>query len=263
MDDFDMGEGSDLDIIEEEKETTHVVSNMGNSLKRKSMGTPNTNIISNPDVSPEFKRRDEDNLDIISQPRDEQQRSEAGSNKQSGALLRYNGEEEDVTCGRFPHLDVCGCDIPCFIALKEIKLIEVFDGIFMGPFQAAFKTKELLENNVTHILNLSTKEFTKRRFFKYLDINIYDNHVENARKWFRITNRFIKKARQDGGKVLVNCVAGKSRSPTFILAYLIGVEKIKLKDGLALLRQFVPEVEPNDTFLQQLQEYDLEILSKY
>jgi len=56
------------------------------------------------------------------------------------------------------------------IALKEIKLIEVIDGIFMGPYQSSFKTKELLENGVTHILNLSTKEYTKRKYFTYLDI---------------------------------------------------------------------------------------------
>ena len=36
---------------------------------------------------------------------------------------------------------------------------------------------------------------------------------------------------------------------------------MKLKEGLALLRQFVPEVEPNETFMQQLAEYDLETLS--
>lgn len=262
MDDFD--DRSDLEIIEEDdKEQTQVWSNMGNSLKRRSLETPGTNIISNSRASPDHKIREEDDLDIISQPQEEGKESYSGSNKQSAALLRYNGEEDDITCGRFPHLDVCGCDIPCFIALKEIKLIEVADGIFMGPFQSAFKTKELLENNVTHILNVSTREYTKRKFFKYLDINIYDNHTEDARKYFRITNRFIKKAKDEGGKVLVACVAGKSRSPTFILAYLIGVERIKLKDGLALLRQFVPEVEPNDAFMQQLQEYDLEILSKY
>ena len=38
---------------------------------------------------------------------------------------------------------------------------------------------------------------------------------------------------------------------------------MKLKDGLNLLRQYVPEVEPNETFMHQLAEYDLEILSKY
>jgi hypothetical protein len=48
----------------------------------------------------------------------------------------------------------------------------------------------------------------------------------------------------------VHSVQGKSRAATFILAYLIGKEKMKLKDGLNLLRQFVSEVEPNDTFMQ-------------
>ena len=125
----------------------------------------------------------------------------------------------------------------------------MIDGIFMGPYQASFKTKELLECGVTHILNLSTKQYTKRKYFTYLDINIYDLHSEDSKKYYRITNRFIKEAWECGGKVLVHDVAGKSRAPTFILAYLIGVEKIKLKDGLALLREYVPEVEPNDSFM--------------
>ncbi|CAI2379067.1 unnamed protein product [Moneuplotes crassus] len=259
----EMDDQSNLEIIEEDdKEQTQVWSNIGGtSIQRRNMETPGTNIITQRDDTSAIKQRADDEIDIISQPQQDGKENE--ENKQSAALLQYNGEEDDIICGRFPHLDVCGCEIPSFIALKEIKLIEVIDGVFMGPFQAAFKTRELLENNVTHILNLSTREFTKRKFFKYLDINIYDNHTEDARKYFRITNRFIKKAKEEGGKVLVSCIAGKSRSPTFILAYLIGVEKVKLKDGLALLRQFVPEVEPNDAFIKQLQEYDLEILSKY
>ena len=136
----------------------------------------------------------------------------------------------------------------------------------MGPYQSGFKTKQLLEMGVTHILNTTCREYTKRgKYFKYLDIHIYDTHSEDAKKHFRITNRFIDEARKGGaggpGKVLVHSVQGKSRAATFILAYLIGREKLKLKEGLELLRQFVPEVEPNESFMQQLAEYDLEILS--
>ena len=62
----------------------------------------------------------------------------------------------------------------------------------MGPFQAAFKTKDLIEKGVTHILNVSCKEYTKRtKYFKYHDIHIQDEVGENAQKYFRITNRFI------------------------------------------------------------------------
>ena len=131
----------------------------------------------------------------------------------------------------------------------------------MGPYQSAFKTKQLIEMGVSHIVNATCREYTKRnKYFKYLDIHIYDTHSEDAKKHFRITNRFIDEARRQDSKVLMHSVQGKSRAATFILAYMIGKEKMKLKEGLALLRQFVPEVEPNETFMQQLAEYDLSLI---
>ncbi len=147
-------------------------------------------------------------------------------------------------------MDVCACDIQCQIALREINLFEVYPGIVMGPYQAAFKTKQLVEMGVTHILNVTCREYTKRsKYFKYLDVQLYDTHSEYSKKHYRITNRFIDEARKKGNKVLVQSVQGKSRAATFILAYLIGREKLKLKDGLAMLRQYVPEVEPNESFM--------------
>ena len=93
-----------------------------------------------------------------------------------------------------------------------------------------------------------------------MDLQIYDEVQEDAKKYFRITNRFINEALQSGGKILVHSVNGKSRCSTFILAYLIRNEGIKLKDGLDLLRQYVGEAEPNEGFMQQLAQYDLELL---
>ena len=62
----------------------------------------------------------------------------------------------------------------------------------MGPFQAAFKTKELIEAGVTHILNVKCKAYTLRnKYFKYLNLPIKDEKTEDAKKHFRATNRFI------------------------------------------------------------------------
>ena len=118
---------------------------------------------------------------------------------------QLNGDEEDgLVCGRFPHMQICACDIQCSIALSEINLFEVYPGIVMGPYQAAFKTKQLIEMGVTHIVNATCREYTKReKHFKYLDIQIYDTHAEDAKKNFRITNRFIDEARKNQCKVLV------------------------------------------------------------
>jgi len=176
--------------------------------------------------------------------------------------IEYENDEDELICGRFPHLDVCACDISCAIALKEINLFEVYPGIFMGPYQSAFKTQDLIEKGITHILNVSCKEYTKRqKYFKYLDVPIQDEVGEDAQEYFRITNRFIEQGIKHGA-ILIHSVQGKSRAPTIILAYLIWKEKMKLRDGLGLLREYVNEVEPNESFMQQLATYDLDQISK-
>ena len=79
----------------------------------------------------------------------------------------------------------------------------------------------MIEKGVTHVLNVTCKEYTKRtKYFKYLDVDIMDQVGENAAKYFRITNRFIDDALKTGA-ILVHSVQGKSRAPTFIMAYLI------------------------------------------
>ena len=154
-------------------------------------------------------------------------------NKLFANRSNYNGEEEQLACGRFPHMTVCACDHKCSEVMNSINLLEVYSGIFMGPFQAGFKTSNLIDNGVTHILNVSCKSYAKRtQYFKYLDIAIYDLSSEDAKRHFRITNRFIKECLQSGGKLLVQSIEGKSRCATFILAFLICHEGIKLKEGL-------------------------------
>lgn len=151
-------------------------------------------------------------------------------------------------------MNICACDVNCEAALSKIQIFEVFHRIYMGPFQSGFKTKELIDLGITHVMNATCKAYTQRtKYFKYLNLPIYDLSNEDAKRHFRITNRFIKEALNSHGgqgKILVHSVEGTSRAAVFILAYLIGVEGIKLKEGLSMLRQFVREVEPNEGFMQ-------------
>lgn len=67
----------------------------------------------------------------------------------------------------------------------------MFDNIYVGSLYSCLNTKKLLEIGITHILNATTMAFTKRKYFNYLDIDVYDNNEEDIKKHFRITNRFI------------------------------------------------------------------------
>lgn len=53
---------------------------------------------------------------------------------QEDARKTYDPSEEDVICGRFTHMAHCACEVNCRQAIPEIQLIEVQNGIFMGPY---------------------------------------------------------------------------------------------------------------------------------
>ncbi len=168
---------------------------------------------------------------------------------------------ENTLCGRFPHMKYCMCVPSCLEAVPAASITEVYDKIFIGPIQAAYKLKELLESKITHVLNVSCQYYTKRPKLLYLDVDVHDSLSEDVKRHFRITNRFIDEGRKLGN-VLVHCTDGHSRASTFVLAYLIAKQKVKLKNGILAIRSKLPEIQPNENFMQQLTEYDLEQLAK-
>jgi hypothetical protein len=171
---------------------------------------------------------------------------------------RYNKEEDEIFCGRFPHLTYCGCKYPCSIILNKIFPVEIGDQIIVGPIETVYKTKELIKFKVSHILNVSCSAYNQRKYFKYLNIFVADNHTENAIKFFKITNRFIDQAIIKGERVLIHSLNGKSRAWVFLMAYLIGKEKMKFAKAFDFVREKFPGAEPNENFLTQLKHYDLE-----
>jgi len=50
-------------------------------------------------------------------------------------------------CTRFPHLSFCACEISCSISIKEIALVEVHPGIFVGNFVHGLGVKKVKNNS--------------------------------------------------------------------------------------------------------------------
>ena len=149
----------------------------------------------------------------------------------------YNGEEDHIFCGRFPHLSDCGCKYPCALLLPKIHPIQIDDNIYVGPIETAFKIKELIFLKIKYILNLSCVSYNKRiKYFKYYDIFINDNHTENAIKYFKITNRFIDDAVNSGAKILIHSENGISRCWVFLMAYLIGRRQMTFTQAFDLVK---------------------------
>lgn len=133
----------------------------------------------------------------------------------------------------------------------------------MGSLESAINTRELLKLGITHILDVSSVEYYKRvKYFQYNSVPVYNNHDEDIKKFFRITNRFIEEAINNkepmkNGKVLIQGEKGTSRAPSFAIAYLINNKRITFKEAISMVTSKMAVVEINDYFKKQLEDYDL------
>lgn len=67
--------------------------------------------------------------------------------------------------------------------------------------------------------------------------------------------------RLSGGKVLVHCEAGISRSPTICMAYLMKTKRFRLEEAFDYIKQRRSLISPNFSFMGQLLHYETEIFT--
>ena len=72
--------------------------------------------------------------------------------------------------------------------------------------------------------------------------------------------KFIAKCLLDGGRVLVHCFAGKSRSATICAAYVMATEGWTLDEALKAIGDARPAAAPNHGFMTQLASFERELV---
>ena len=113
---------------------------------------------------------------------------------------------------------------------------------------------------ITHIINVSDTlenyfEMIAKPEFKYLKIAIPDSSEITITDYFPLAFDFITDAFSSGCKVMVHCFAGKSRSASIVIGYLMKTQKIKFEDALKFVAKSRSCVEPNIGFCAQLSKY--------
>ena len=129
----------------------------------------------------------------------------------------------------------------------------VIKGLFIGDIYAARNLKLLTSLKISHIVNLSgEKPFFEDQFF-YMNIKIADSPRSNIARYFPVTNWLIDCAIKGGCNVFVHCAAGKSRSASIVIAYLLFKNKSMTPNAaFEFLRSKRPIVLPNEGFENQI-----------
>ncbi|VDK86254.1 unnamed protein product [Onchocerca ochengi] len=89
-----------------------------------------------------------------------------------------------------------------------------------------------------------------------LHIPIEDDEETDLSPYWYIVFRKIDEQKKIGGKVLIFCGMGISRSATFVIAYLMCVEKMTLRDAYKEVQNIRNIVCPNVGFFKQMIELE-------
>ncbi|KAF5198108.1 Dual specificity protein phosphatase phs1 [Thalictrum thalictroides] len=139
--------------------------------------------------------------------------------------------------------------------------------LFIGGALAARSVYTLQHLGITHILCLCSNEIGQSDsqypdLFVYKNFSIFDNEDTKISNLFEEASDFIDSVEYTGGRVLVHCFEGKSRSATVVLAYLMLRRNFTLLEAWNTLKRAHRRAQPNDGFAKTLLDLDRKLHGK-
>ncbi|OWF40203.1 dual specificity protein phosphatase 4-like [Mizuhopecten yessoensis] len=141
--------------------------------------------------------------------------------------------------------------------------VELLPHLYIGNALSAAGKDVLLNHGITAILNVSNN--CRNHFdadFRYKNIPVDDNPLVDLSTWFMEAITFIDEVKRHGGKTLVHCQAGISRSATICLAYIMQSQCLSLDEAFEFVKSRRSVISPNISFLQQLLDFEKEIQTR-
>lgn len=136
------------------------------------------------------------------------------------------------------------------------EIAKITDILFLSSATAVTRDK-LVKIGITDVINctLDVPELQEPGIVT-TRIMIDDTPQAQLKKHFDKVADEINSKESAGGKVLVHCLAGISRSATLCIAYLMKYKEMTLIDAHDLVKRKRPIIRPNTGFWKQLIEYE-------
>ncbi|KAI3352962.1 hypothetical protein L3Q82_019535 [Scortum barcoo] len=155
------------------------------------------------------------------------------------------------------------------------KPVEILPFLYLGSAYHASRQDYLSDLHITALLNVSRRDLQPAKgHYDYKWIPVEDSHmadisshfqeaIDRVYWWDPLTDLRVAAdhVKQSGGKVLVHCEAGISRSPTICMAYIMRTQRLRLDAAFDIIKQRRAVISPNFSFMGQLLQFESEVLS--
>ena len=138
----------------------------------------------------------------------------------------------------------------------------ILPSLYLGPLSAASNRAFLDAHGITHVLSIGVTPRRKAEGVTYHRLPLADSPTARLSKVADAACAIIDSATGGGagpGKVLVHCAAGRSRSPSLVVAYLMTARGMSLRAARGRVVRARPRVSPNPGFVAQLKVLDEEL----
>uniref|UniRef100_A0A8C2X6S9 Protein-tyrosine-phosphatase n=1 Tax=Cyclopterus lumpus TaxID=8103 RepID=A0A8C2X6S9_CYCLU len=140
---------------------------------------------------------------------------------------------------------------------RTVMISQVGPGLFLSGLESALNLSVLSCRNITLIVNASGLEdvvYPQLDGLRVLHVPVQDQPHAPLRHYFDPVGERIHQ--NQTGRTLVHCSAGRSRSPTLVIAYLMRFEGLSLRRAHEVVLDQRPFIRPNAGFWRQLMDYE-------
>ncbi|CAM9859875.1 unnamed protein product, partial [Scytosiphon promiscuus] len=125
--------------------------------------------------------------------------------------------------------------------------------ICIGAKEDAKDLPALKELGVTHVLNCAKQlPSSHPKEFVHARLELVDSSDEELVPFQKAGVSFLRQVEGCGGRALVHCIAGCSRSVSIVLLHLMETHRIRLKLAYDHVRSYRMVAQPNEGFRFQL-----------
>ncbi|XP_070685637.1 dual specificity protein phosphatase 14 isoform X2 [Pempheris klunzingeri] len=143
------------------------------------------------------------------------------------------------------------------------QVCQVRPGLYLSGLDSAVNSSVLCSRAVTLIINASGLEdvsYPPLDGLQVVHVPVQDRpHAPLGHYFDPVAERIDQ---NQTGATLVHCTAGRSRSPTLVMAYLMRSEGLSLRRAHELVLEQRPFVRPNAGFWRQLMDYERTLFSQ-
>ncbi|KAM6918442.1 dual specificity phosphatase 28 [Xenentodon cancila] len=140
-----------------------------------------------------------------------------------------------------------------------LQLCKVTSALFISNARSACSDQLIQQEAVTLCINVSKQQPFPSTGVTKLQIPVYDDPNEDLYSHFDRCADAIQKEASRGGRSVVYCKNGRSRSATICIAYLMKHRKLALADAVQRVKTARHVIDPNPGFMSQLQRYEDEL----